>query len=340
MSAAPTAPTPVRVFSLLVACFLGGCTGETTSAIPEDTPLIIQSLSSVTLTGVAGQPADPALRIRVVDGRGKPRASERVEFVATPGAGLITADILTDANGEATAKWTFSTKTGGYSVVAYADMRKTFLIFSAVIAAGPLARLNQWEFGHIDAVALAHDVMSGSASVYGSDTYGNAIDKVDVWFTVTAGGGHLGAALDSIHAITQSAGTWSIAQVGVPWTLGAVGVNQLTARAGIGAKMTIEVMALDSASGTWYVSPASGQLPIAKLMLGNNGYFLQQNYFDNVAPTRFGGTYAINGATLSLSGCSTNLFDPGDQFCYTQSGQFGQFGASSLVLNGRTYTRQ
>lgn len=171
-----------------------------------------------------GQVAAPSqvvavpLRVRVTDRRDVAVQGVLVRFDASRGGGRVTGRFQrTDVDGYASlGSWELGAP-GSNALSAVAGTRS--VDFNATAAAE--MRIHR---GAGQSAAVGANVGERPA-VLVIDTAGNPVQGITVTFTVTLGGGNVAGAADRV---TNAAG---IATSG-DWALGAIGPNELTARAG------------------------------------------------------------------------------------------------------------
>lgn len=221
----PSRNASIAVAALVgFACGGGGGDGPTNPAPQPPAASVATSIvasSSVTLTGVVGQPVSERPEVIVRDQRGNVMSGAAVTFAVTAGGGSVSGAVVsTGSGGVATVgSWTLGTTAGSNTLSATAGSL-TPVTFTATAAAGPAAVLTKVAGDNQTATVGAQ--LSVKPSVIIKDANGNAVSGVSVTFAVASGGG-------SITGGTQTTGTDGIATVG-SWTLGTTaGTNTLSA---------------------------------------------------------------------------------------------------------------
>jgi hypothetical protein len=223
-------------------------------------------ISAATQNGQAGSNVPEAPAVRVTDQAGQPLAGVTVNFAVTAGGGTLgSTSVVTGTNGTASANsWRLGS--AGANTVTATVAGLTPVAFNAT-AQGPAA-------GSIVAVsattqtAPAGTAVAQAPTVRVNSTAGQPLAGVPVTFAVTAGGGTLGQTTVTTNAQgNASAGSW---------TLGAAGVNTVTATvAGLPA-VTFTATAVDpcTAALTYTLfSTVSGALTATDCEL-NSGEFI------------------------------------------------------------------
>ncbi|HVT39092.1 MAG TPA: Ig-like domain-containing protein [Gemmatimonadaceae bacterium] len=136
---------------------------------------------------VAGASFADSIRVRVTDAANNPKAGMSVDFAVTAGGGSVTpAQVITDANGKAAAKFitgtTVGTNTATASVAGLTPV--TFSITTASPDATFIAKI-----GTDPSIVVAGASFADSIRVRVTDAASNPKAGVSVAFAVTAGGG-------------------------------------------------------------------------------------------------------------------------------------------------------
>jgi hypothetical protein len=187
---------------LVVSAVLSAC-GGSDSAGP---PTALQSLTTGTLSGTVGEPLPDPIRLRAVDAQGKAVSGVPVTFSVTQGGGLIdrggapassVAD-TTDGNGEAAVTWTLGTNAAQTQVVTVSASGLSALAFNASAEPGPPA--SSAVGGDAALFGFTSDSADGDLTVVVKDAYENAIQGVQVSWTVANGGGTIASPTTSTDA--------------------------------------------------------------------------------------------------------------------------------------------
>jgi hypothetical protein len=219
MSFLPLRRRPARApLALPVALALAAC-GDTSG--PWSSPATLEAATPIAVTGVVGEPVDPAPAVRVVDATGQPMPGVRVVFSTSGGGEIMSEEALSDANGvAAVGTWTLGTLAGEQSLVATLE-RSAPIEFVADAVPGAAASLEAR--AGLDQIGVAGAPLPISPSVRLHDEHGNTIAGAVVTFAVTEGDGSVAGG----SVATNGQGVATVAS----WTLGpAEGLHVLTAR--------------------------------------------------------------------------------------------------------------
>jgi hypothetical protein len=234
--------------SATISAAAGSASGTMTAQVAQ-VAASVQKVAGDAQSANAGTAVATPLRAGVRDRLGAPVAGVTLTFTAIAGGGAVTASsAVTGADGNATVGWTLGTEAGTAQRVRVIAVGVGNAEFSAEATVGPPAT----------AVATAGNgqttVPGGAVAVLPRvmvrDAFGNAVTGVTVQFTVTAGGG-------SVTGATRTT-TSGIAEVG-SWTLGAAGVNTLTASFPGTAVPPVVFTATAAAVGTLVISAGQNQ---------------------------------------------------------------------------------
>lgn len=228
--------------------------------------------------GGDGQESTPAARlllplsVRVTDSLGVPVAGAAVSFAVAPGGGVVDPDrALTSPDGTASTAWTVGSAAGVQLVTARIDaIALPAVVFRATVRPDVPAQMSRTSPD--SQIAVVGAAVAARPTVRVTDSYGNPVTGVTVTFSVVAGGGTVGGAVQT----TDSSG---LAAPGT-WTLGTVpGVNTLvasaaglppvdfTAVASVGAPASLRVQSGEGQRGT-----IGAPLPVAPAVLVTDRY--------------------------------------------------------------------
>ena len=247
---------------------------EVTATAPGLTPVVFSASAApgatATLaraggdgqTGVVGSVLADSLDVRVADANGNPVSGVVVSFAITAGGGALSPSAAaTGANGVARTRMTLGRQAGTATASASAGALPQVAFTAQAVAGAPT--LMAAHAGD-DQEAPAGGAVAVHPAVRVTDAFGNALAGVAVRFAVAGGGGRTTGA----NGVTGADG---VAAVG-SWTLGAAGVNTLTASSAGVAGVTFTAVALDpcvlSAAYT-FGSTHTGELDAADCRLGN-----------------------------------------------------------------------
>jgi hypothetical protein len=222
----------------LASCSGDGPTGGGGSRVGPPSQLTV--VSGDAQTAVAGSRLTSALVIKVSDAGGKAVSGATVAWAVASGGGSLSASSAsTDPEGLARVEWTLGTSAGPQSVTAtVASVAPA--TFTARATAGEPARLEKTK-GDAQ-TGTAGGLLADSLAVRVSDANGNPVSGATITWTVTLGGGSLGAPTSS----TDSAGL-----ARALWTVGkAIGANQATA--------TVGALPAQTFTATGRAGPAAG----------------------------------------------------------------------------------
>lgn len=218
-------------------------------------------------TAVAGQPVVVAPSVSVQDAFGNLAVGSMVSFTVTSGGGAISGSPATvDASGIASVgSWTLGPLVGANTLIATAIGAADTVTFTASSVAGAAAQL-----GPASGDAQSDTVGATLATPYAvlvTDANGNPVGGVTVSWTVTSGGGSIGALSTSdasgiataTHTLGPTAGPQTVEAAVAGLTGSPVGFSS-TATAG--APSTLSVAAGDGQS-----APVGSNVPVAPAVL-------------------------------------------------------------------------
>ncbi|CAN5241494.1 hypothetical protein BH23GEM2_BH23GEM2_26280 [soil metagenome] len=252
-------------FVLLGSVAIAACNDSTD---PAPAASAVEAVTATTISGAAGQPASISPTVRVLGSGGAPAAGVVVQFRVTSGLGSVQfADVLTDANGVASAGiWTLGPHPGVQTVTATAP-GATSVVFTSNTTVGPANKVTLVAW--VTQIAEPLDVIPVNLSVRVADFFNQIHVNSPVTFTVISGGGNI-AGQTSVTVNTDAQG---VATVG-PWNLGPTpGVQQVRATAG-----TVSVLFTAIACPVLpFTNPESGTITstgcvIDNLFRNNYGY--------------------------------------------------------------------
>ena len=184
-----------------------------TSGPGKTGPARIEAKSSLSQTGIVGEPAKEMPTVLVTNALGHPLENVAVTFVLFGGSGSISGDLVTtDAHGIARlGEWILGTTASAYSVAARIPSLE--VRFNAAASASSPAR--------IEKIAGDNQVASTSTSVplrptvKVSDKFGNPVPGVPVKFEIAGGGGRIERDSDITDAYgSANPGTWVVGDRG------------------------------------------------------------------------------------------------------------------------------
>lgn len=162
--------------------------------------------------GVVGQSLSDPLVVRVTDDSGRVVAGEVVAFVLL--SGVVAGDVLpdtatTDAQGRASAWWTFGQTPGTWELEArVAASNAPVARFSATAVAGPPALLT--ELSGDDQRGQLGQPLPDSLVVFLEDRFGNPVAGVPVRWDVTRGTGSISPSVAETGADGRAAAEWTL----------------------------------------------------------------------------------------------------------------------------------
>jgi Tol biopolymer transport system component len=184
----------------------------------------IEAVTPDHIATTVGAEVTPAPAVRALDAKGQPVAGLPIVFkLGQPGGVLARPGSLTDTNGLATVvTWTLGPTVGAQTLIA-SSMGLADVVFTAMTAVGPAARITRVSGN--DQIAAVHRAVAQPLVMRVGDAFGNSIAGATVTFRVTGGSGSIVAGL----AVTDADG---IARSG-PWTLGPeTGIQQVQVESG------------------------------------------------------------------------------------------------------------
>ena len=182
-------------------------------------------------SGPVGRTLSESLAVRLIDGAGNGVSGETVRWRVRSGGGSLSSNsVTTDAQGEASVRWTLGESTGRQEIVAEADGASA-LVFYANGTPGPVARLD---------VSPGSSTMTVGGSTQLSadawDEFGNFISNPSVQWsssangvaTVTSAGrvNAVGAGTATIRATSNGVSDSHSTSVGEPVTPGTGEFNE------------------------------------------------------------------------------------------------------------------
>ena len=214
--------TAVGPGSASILATSGKATGTlTVSVVPA--AAVLQAVSPVEQTGVAGDPLPEAVRLEALDRLGNAAAGVELEVRVDAGRGQVSATTLvTDAAGRAEVGWTLGPVAGELQQLRIRDAQRPIVavFFLAQTVAGPAAEITA--VAGEGQVGLAGAALPTPIRFQVRDRLGNPRRGDGVSFSVLAGGGSLASG----NGTTDSLG---IAEA--RWTLGPEGGEQRVAAA-------------------------------------------------------------------------------------------------------------
>ena len=202
---------------VLLSAVLVGCAGDEATDPGGATPATLLVVQGNDQAVQGGKELPNAIVLRVLTEDGKPVESVSIGFtVATGGGSVNPGSVLTDANGEARAKWVLGPTTPQQSLRAeVAGVDPVVLSATAIVPTGLIIAQGNNQTARVS-TALPNQIV---VRVVGLNN--TPIVNVPVAFQITAGAGLI---------TPQSALTNAFGEVSVKWTLGPVaGVNSLSA---------------------------------------------------------------------------------------------------------------
>ncbi len=208
----------------ILLSFALGCGGDSTTPSQPEEPvegLQLEALSAMTVTGKAGNKLTPVPVVRLtLDGQ--PAPGREIHFLASGGGTVDYGSQRTDTAGTASPGfWQLGTRTGTETLTARAQGVKD-LVFTAVVTPGSPETVTILGGNHQTGAIGAP--LPAPLKLTLADRYGNIVSGERVTFKVVSGSG-------SIQGDTVRTDALGIATSG-SWTLGAEGVQLLTASAG------------------------------------------------------------------------------------------------------------
>ncbi|MGE3524646.1 MAG: Ig-like domain-containing protein, partial [Gemmatimonadales bacterium] len=178
--------------NLMLAALVAGsvtCSGDKLSLPDEQRPSKITIMRGDNQSATVGQPVDDSLIVRVTDSKDRPVVDQPVRFtVGTNGGGavLIPDSVVTDADGQARARWVLGTTAGTQTAVAQAVGFTLSATFSATAAAAQadtifLVRGN-------NQAANVNAALRDSLVVRVTDAYRNPVSGIAVSWSASGGG--------------------------------------------------------------------------------------------------------------------------------------------------------
>ncbi|HEU0015750.1 MAG TPA: Ig-like domain-containing protein [Longimicrobium sp.] len=201
-------------------------------------PAALDVVSGDDQTATVGTELPQALVVRVLDDDGDPVPDQIVNFVVTAGGGSVFAGTaLTDANGQASERWTLGTVAGDTQYVQARAVDASgqplvFGTFSAVGTPGNPAAITP--VGPAARTGGAGQALADSLAARVTDAYGNAIPGAAVVWSVRSGGG-------SIAPLETTTGADGVARAA--WTLGTRLDSVQAAQAAAGVSLVTEFTA-------------------------------------------------------------------------------------------------
>ena len=206
-----------RSVALLAASLaIGACAGDKATE-PDSTPATLSVVQGTNQAVQGGKELPNAIVLRVLTSDGKPVEKVPIGFTVATGGGSVTpGSVLTDANGEARAKWVLGPTTPEQTLKAeVAGIDPITIAATAIVPTDIIIAQGNNQTARFS-TTLATPVVVRVVGINNTPIIG-----VAVAFQITAGAGVI---------TPQSALTNSFGEVNVKWTLGpAAGSNSLTA---------------------------------------------------------------------------------------------------------------
>jgi len=170
-------------------------------------PVLTVSPIGLIPTTVAGDPAGDSLRVRVVDGSGKPRSGVSVSFAVTGGAGSLSPSVaVTDAQGRAASRFVTDPKVGVNTATA-SVAGSAPVTFAVTTIAGPAKSIAIKE-----RIAFIDAGQRVTPSITAVDANGNVVPNTQLTFdsrtptvvSITADGAIVGTALSQTFVVASS----------------------------------------------------------------------------------------------------------------------------------------
>ncbi len=246
---------------------LGASACKDTVAPP--TAASIAAVGSPSITAIVGDVQ--TIRILVVDANGKPFVGGAVTFNVVDGGGsIVPASTLTSASGEAAATWTLGSTTGIQR--AQAQVAGLTGAVSFVATALPAAPASVAVSAGDNQTATSGSTLPTQPAVVVKDKFGNPVQGISVFFTVTAGGGSVAASGSTTSAAgIATANGWKLGTTAGPNRLTALALTNgatgnpvvFTANAVAGAAVSVSANSSASLVGT--VGTAVSPLPSVRV---------------------------------------------------------------------------
>jgi hypothetical protein len=213
---------PRRYFVL--ALLAVACSGDQLVLPAEGDPGSIEALAGNGQNGQVGGTLPESLVVRVTDSHDRPIQNQPVEFIPTgdPTGQLLPDTVLTDASGQAAARWRLGTESGPKQAEArvVGVPGRLAVTFSATADPAPPDSLDI--VGGNNQAGQIGDLLPDSLEVALIDDYGNPIEGADVQWASQNG------SVSSSVVTTGSNG-----RAAVQWTLGLIpGTQRVTATYG------------------------------------------------------------------------------------------------------------
>jgi|KBSSwiStaDraftv2_1062776.scaffolds.fasta_scaffold95734_1 alpha-tubulin suppressor-like RCC1 family protein len=183
------------------------------------------------------------LVVKVTDAVDGPKAGVPVSFTVISGGGsLSAASALSDANGNATVKWTLGTAAGSQSVLASVSGVTPVTITATGVAGLPdaltiLTGNNQ--------TGTPGAPLPDSLRVRLTDRFGNPISGVTIVWTPNPGDGTVNPAISTTDVNGRAATRWTLGSTGGPKTVTATGGGFVRVFSG-GGNVTYQVLSTGS----------------------------------------------------------------------------------------------
>ena len=323
----------IRVCAAGVILLQAACGAESTSPPKDNIPASLTASATDTLRGVVASALSTPVSVIVKNKAGEPVSGIGVTFQVASGGGTFSVPAATtDASGRAATSWVLGQRTGVQQATATVGSLPA-AIFVAVAGAAPAASIVKLA-GDAQTATVA-SVLATAPSVSVKDEFGNSVVDATVTFTVTAGGGTLGATT----ARTNATGTATVA-----WTLGTRSGTQ-TLSAAVGSLTPIAF----TATATPDVPASLRITPTDPIVIGV-GYSQQisasaLDRFGNATNTPVNLSVASGGGffTLSTTGLASGIA-PGSGSVVATAGSLSAMQTLSIVdpwsrimLAGRPY---
>lgn len=326
---------------VLLAATAAACDGGGTGSRP---PSAVTPTTPATMTATVGSPVGTPPTVRVVDDRGQGVRNVEVTFAVTSGGGRAgVASATTDGDGLASAvSWTLGNAAGTNTLTATvaALPPATFTATGTAGAPASVTRISGDQQTGTVGAALGQPLV-----VRVTDAHGNPAPGVTVSFTVTSGGGSVGAASAATdaqgmasttqvlgrqvgaHVVTASApglppvGFTAIAQAGPPAAIAKVAGDNQQGRAGSAVPVPPSVLVTDAAGNpvsgatvTFAVASGGGSVTGAAATTGANGRATVGSWTLGAAGTNTLTASAGPAGTVTFTATATAAVDPCSNF--------------------------
>ena len=318
MSATNRAPRTGRAV-LCLAAFLviagAGC-GSDNGTNPDPTPTSIAVASGNNQTGTVGAVLAQPLVVLVEDATGSPMAGVTVLWTVVSGGGtLATASTTTGNNGQAQTLYTLGATPGANQVKAAVQGSTLETTFSATAEAAPVDNTPA------DVVLISGNNQSATTGTELPDSLvvevrnaaGTPLANVVVAWTVTSGGGALGAATRTTNSAGRASNSYTLG--------GSAGANTVTAAVQSNAALFVEFTATATSNTPASIEIVSGnnQSATVNTALGQPLVVVVKNAGGQGVPgvtvawgvTAGGGTLGSATSTTNAGGQASNTYTVG-----------------------------